>query len=244
MRFERPKEYDMLIKNDAIAKSRHSLAVLIRSAISISIVFVALSLSTSQASAANAILEPHLLKPRADGQLVIQDPKASYLSFEKIEFTSGGCSPSGTTSLELRSDNPQTGNVISAYAAPKVNAAGYVRAAVMLPLNIQRGTYYLAFNCVAPNSAQLSSSAAIKVETASVTAPEPQAPLAPGVVTLTPTEPVVVDDEIAVTGLNTIIVLPVLVAIALLGLINIVLSRRRNVATVWSATGNRFNAKQ
>lgn len=234
----------MLIENDAIAKSRHSLAVLTRSAISISIVFFALLLSTSQASAANAILEPHLLKPRADGQLVIQDPKASYLSFEKIEFTSGGCSPSGTTSLELRSDNPQTGNVISAYAAPKVNAAGYVRAAVMLPINIQSGTYYLAFNCVAPNSAQLSSSAAIKVETAVVTAPEPQVPIAPGVVTLTPTEPVVLDTELAKTGLNTIIVLPVLATIALIGLINIMFSRRRTVAPSWSASGNRFNNKR
>ena len=231
----------MWIKNDAVAKSQKCLNVLIRSAISISIIFVSLVLSTNQVSAADARHEPGLLKPRADGQLVIQDPKASYLSFEKIEFTSGGCSPSGATSLELRSDNPQTGNVISAYAAPKVNAAGYVRAAVMLPINIQRGTYYLAFNCVAPNSAQLTSSAAIKVETAVVKAPEPQVPIAPGVVTLTPTEPVVVDAEIAKTGLNSIIVLPVLAAIALIGLINIMLSRRRQVVTTWSATGNRFN---
>ena len=231
----------MWIKNDAVAKSQKCLNVLIRSAISISIIFVSLVLSTNQVSAADARHEPGLLKPRADGQLVIQDPKASYLSFEKIEFTSGGCSPSGATSLELRSDNPQTGNVISAYAAPKVNAAGYVRVAVMLPINIQRGTYYLAFNCVAPNSAHLTSSAAIKVETAVVTAPEPQVPIAPGVVTLTPTEPVVVDAEIAKTGLNTIIVLPVLAAIALIGMINIMLSRRRQVVTTWSATGNRFN---
>ena len=200
------------------------------------ILLASLSLFPNSVSAAKPIL-----KPQADGQLVIQNPKAEYLSFEKIEFTSGGCSPSGATSLELRSDNPQTGNVISAYAAPKVNAAGYVRAAVMLPINIQRGTYYLAFNCVAPNSAQLTSSAAIKVETAVVTAPEPQVPIAPGVVTLTPTEPVVVDAEIAKTGLNTIIVLPVLAAIALIGMINIMLSRRRQVATTWSATGNRFN---
>ena len=200
------------------------------------ILLASLSLFPNSVSAAKPIL-----KPQADGQLVIQNPKAEYLSFEKIEFTSGGCSPSGATSLELRSDNPQTGNVISAYAAPKVNAAGYVRAAVMLPINIQRGTYYLAFNCVAPNSAQLTSSAAIKVETAVVTAPEPQVPIAPGVVTLTPTEPVVVDAEIAKTGLNTIIVLPVLAAIALIGMINIMLSRRRQVVTTWSATGNRFN---
>ena len=210
-------------------------------AISGLIILLSLILSPNPVSAAKTILKPDLLKPQADGQLVIQNPKAEYLSFEKIEFTSGGCSPSGATSLELRSDNPQTGNVISAYAAPKVNAAGYVRAAVMLPINIQRGTYYLAFNCVAPNSAQLTSSAAIKVETAVVTAPEPQVPIAPGVVTLTPTEPVVVDAEIAKTGLNTIIVLPVLAAIALIGMINIMLSRRRQVVTTWSATGNRFN---
>ena len=208
------------------------------------IILLSLILSPNPVSAAKTILKPDLLKPQADGQLVIQNPKAEYLSFEKIEFTSGGCSPSGATSLELRSDNPQTGNVISAYAAPKVNAAGYVRAAVMLPINIQRGTYYLAFSCVAPNSAQLSSSAAIKVETAIVTAPEPQVPIAAGVITLTPTEPVVVDAELAKTGLNTIIVLPVLAAIALIGLINIMLSRRRTVAPSWSASGNRFNNKR
>jgi len=219
------KLFDLLLKFNVVKKLQVSI-----------ILFAVLPLFPNSASAARPIL-----KPRADGQLVIQNPKAEYLSFEKIEFTSGGCSPSGATSLELRSDNPQTGNVISAYAAPKVNAAGYVRAAIMLPINIQRGTYYLAFNCVAPNSAQLTSSAAIKVETAVVTAPEPQVPIAPGVVTLTPTEPVVVDTELAKTGLNTIIVLPVLAAVALIGLINIMLSRRRQVATTWSATGNRFN---
>jgi hypothetical protein len=215
------KLFDLLLKFNVFKKLQVSI-----------ILFASLSLFPNSVSAA---------KPILNGQLVIQNPKAEYLSFEKIEFTSGGCSPSGATSLELRSDNPQTGNVISAYAAPKVNAAGYVRAAVMLPINIQRGTYYLAFNCVAPNSAQLTSSAAIKVETAVVTAPEPQVPIAPGVVTLTPTEPVVVDAEIAKTGLNTIIVLPVLAAIALIGMINIMLSRRRQVVTTWSATGNRFN---
>ena len=219
------KLINLLLKFNVVKKLQVSIILL-----------ASLSLFPNSVSAAKPIL-----KPQADGQLVIQNPKAEYLSFEKIEFTSGGCSPSGATSLELRSDNPQTGNVISAYAAPKVNAAGYVRAAVMLPINIQRGTYYLAFNCVAPNSAQLTSSAAIKVETAVVTAPEPQVPLAPGVVTLTPTEPVVVDAEIAKTGLNTIIVLPVLAAIALIGMINIMLSRRRQVVTTWSATGNRFN---
>jgi hypothetical protein len=97
---------------------------------------------------------------------------------------------------------------------------------------------------VAPNSAQLSSSAAIKVETAVITAPEPQVPVAPGVVTLTPTEPVVLDTELAKTGLNTIIVLPVLATIALIGLINIMFSRRRTATPSWSATGNRFNNKQ
>ena len=219
------KLINLLLKFNVFKKLQVSITLL-----------ASLSLFPNSVSAAKPIL-----KPQADGQLVIQNPKAEYLSFEKIEFTSGGCSPSGATSLELRSDNPQTGNVISAYAAPKVNAAGYVRAAVMLPINIQRGTYYLAFNCVAPNSAQLTSSAAIKVETAVVTAPEPQVPIAPGVVTLTPTEPVVVDAEIAKTGLNTIIVLPVLAAIALIGMINIMLSRRRQVVTTWSATGNRFN---
>ena len=219
------KFFNLLLKFNLFKKLQVSIILL-----------ASLSLFPNSVSAAKPIL-----KPQADGQLVIQNPKAEYLSFEKIEFTSGGCSPSGATSLELRSDNPQTGNVISAYAAPKVNAAGYVRAAVMLPINIQRGTYYLAFNCVAPNSAQLTSSAAIKVETAVVTAPEPQVPIAPGVVTLTPTEPVVVDAEIAKTGLNTIIVLPVLAAIALIGMINIMLSRRRQVVTTWSATGNRFN---
>ena len=219
------KFFNLLLKFNVFKKLQVSIILL-----------ASLSLFPNSVSAAKPIL-----KPQADGQLVIQNPKAEYLSFEKIEFTSGGCSPSGATSLELRSDNPQTGNVISAYAAPKVNAAGYVRAAVMLPINIQRGTYYLAFNCVAPNSAQLTSSAAIKVETAVVTAPEPQVPIAPGVVTLTPTEPVVVDAEIAKTGLNTIIVLPVLAAIALIGMINIMLSRRRQVVTTWSATGNRFN---
>ena len=219
------KLFDLLLKFNVYKKLQVSIILL-----------ASLSLFPNSVSAAKPIL-----KPQADGQLVIQNPKAEYLSFEKIEFTSGGCSPSGATSLELRSDNPQTGNVISAYAAPKVNAAGYVRAAVMLPINIQRGTYYLAFNCVAPNSAQLTSSAAIKVETAVVTAPEPQVPIAPGVVTLTPTEPVVVDAEIAKTRLNTIIVLPVLAAIALIGMINIMLSRRRQVVTTWSATGNRFN---
>lgn len=182
-------------------------------------------------------------KPRADGQLVIQNPKASYLSFEKIEFTSGGCSTSGATSLDLRADNPETGTVISAYAAPKVNAAGYVRAAVMLPINIQRGTYYLTFNCVAPNLAKLSSSAEIKIETAVAVAPEPQTTVTPGVATLIPTEPVVLDEELATTGINTLLAIPVLVAISLLGLINIVLSRRRAVAPSWSATGDRLKVK-
>lgn len=220
-------------------QSSRLILCLLRVALLLSTILTFSVVSSTTVSAADPTL-----KPRADGQLVIQNPKASYLSFEKIEFTSGGCSPSGATSLELRSDNPQTGNVISAYAAPKVNAAGYVRAAVMLPINIQRGTYYLAFTCVAPNSAQLSSSAAIKVETAVITAPEPQVPLAPGVVTLTPTEPVVVDTELAKTGLNTIVVLPVLIAIALIGLINIQFSRRRTVATSWSATGNRFDNRR
>ncbi len=182
-------------------------------------------------------------KPRADGQLVIQNPKASYLSFEKIEFTSGGCSPSGATTLDLRADNPETGNVISAYAAPKVNAAGYVRAAVILPVNIQRGTYYLTLNCVAPNLAKLSSSAEIKIETAVAIAPEPQNPVTPGVATLIPTEPVVLDEELAATGINALLAIPILVAVTLVGLINLVLSRRREVAPSWSATGSKLKVK-
>jgi hypothetical protein len=38
--------------------------------------------------------------------------------------------------------------------------------------------------------------------------------------------------------------LPVLATIALIGIINIMLSRRRTVTPSWSASGNRFNNKQ
>ena len=174
----------------------------------------------------------------ADNDLVIQDPKEAYLSYERVEFSYGGCSPSGTTRLELRSDNAKTDSVISAYPAPAINAAGYVRAAVLLPATIAPGTYYLAFQCYAPSKALLTASAAIKVA-AFVTDPKPQTALAAGVVTLTPAVPVAVDTALAKTGIDAIIIAPVLLLLAAVGYINVRLARRRSNAA-WSATGMRL----
>ena len=174
----------------------------------------------------------------ADSELVIQDPKEAYLSYERVEFSYGGCSPSGTTRLELRSDNEKTDSVISSYPAPAINAAGYVRAAVLLPATISPGTYYLAFQCYAPSKALLSASAAIKVA-AFVTDPKPQTALAAGVVTLNPAVPVAVDTALAKTGIDAVIIAPVLLLLAAVGYINVRLARRRSNAA-WSAVGTRI----
>ena len=174
----------------------------------------------------------------ADSELVIQDPKEAYLSYERVEFSFGGCSPSGTTRLELRSDNEKTDSVISSYPAPAINAAGYVRAAVLLPATISPGTYYLAFQCYAPSKALLSASAAIKVA-AFVTDPKPQTALAAGVVTLNPAVPVAVDTALAKTGIDAVIIAPVLLLLAAVGYINVRLARRRSNAA-WSAVGTRI----
>ena len=184
----------------------------------------------------------------ADDQLIIQGQKAAYMAYDRIEFSYGGCATSGSTRLELRADSPTTGNIISAYPAPAVNAAGYVRAAVLLPDTIQRGNYYLVFQCLSPTSAVLSASAAIKVEGVSLNVATPSVPTVPaptasGVATLTPQAPVVADKVLAKTGVDAIILFPVLLAIAMIGLIAVKFARKPAVAT-WTAAGTHFDRKR
>jgi hypothetical protein len=181
----------------------------------------------------------------ADDQLIIQSQKPAYMSYDRIEFSYGGCATTGATRLELRADSPTTGNIISAYPAPAVNAAGYVRAAVLLPDTIQRGNYYLVFQCLSPTSVVLSASAVIKVEAVSLNAATPSVPAVPtttasGVATLTPKAPVVADKVLAKTGIDAIIVFPVLLAVALIGLIAVKFARKPAVPT-WSASGTHFD---
>ncbi|MSO32718.1 MAG: hypothetical protein EXQ64_07895 [Ilumatobacteraceae bacterium] len=181
----------------------------------------------------------------ADDQLIIQGQKAAYMAYDRIEFSYGGCATSGSTRLELRADSPTTGNIISAYPAPAVNAAGYVRAAALLPDTIQRGNYYLVFQCLSPTSAVLSASALIKVEVISLNAATPVQPTVPattasGVATLTPKAPVVADKVLAKTGIDAIIIFPVLLAIALIGLIAVKFARKP-AAITWSASGTHFD---
>ena len=184
----------------------------------------------------------------ADDQLVIPGQKAAYAPYDRIEFSYGGCATSGSTRLELRADSPTTGNIISAYPAPAVNAAGYVRAAVLLPDTIQRGNYYLVFQCLSPTSAVLSASAAIKVEGVSLNVATPSVstvlvPTASGVATLTPQAPVVADKALAKTGVDAIILFPVLLAIAMIGLIAVKFARKPATAT-WTAAGTHFDRKR
>jgi hypothetical protein len=184
----------------------------------------------------------------ADDQLVIQGQKAAYAPYDRIEFSYGGCATAGSTRLELRADSPTTGNIISAYPAPAVNAAGYVRAAVLLPDTIQRGNYYLVFQCLSPTSAVLSASAVIKVEAVSLNAATPAVPDVPattasGVATLTPQAPVVADKVLAKTGVDAIILFPVLFAIAMIGLIAVKFARKP-AAVTWSASGTHFDRKR
>jgi hypothetical protein len=181
----------------------------------------------------------------ADDQLVITGQKAAYAPYDRIEFSYGGCATAGSTRLELRADSPTSGNIISAYAAPPVNSAGYVRAAVLLPDTIQRGNYYLVFQCLSPSSAALSASAVIKVEAVSLNSATPSeatvaAPNAVDVATLTPKAPVVADKALAKTGVDAIIAFPVLLAIALIGLIAVKFARKPAVAT-WTASGTHFD---
>lgn len=184
----------------------------------------------------------------ADDQLIIQGQKAAYMAYDRIEFSYGGCATSGSTRLELRADSPTTGNIISAYPAPAVNAAGYVRAAVLLPDTIQRGNYYLVFQCLSPTSAVLSASATIKVEAVSLSATAPSVPVVPattasGVATLTPQAPVATDTVLAKTGIDAIILFPVLLAIAMIGLIAVKFARKP-AAVTWSASGTHFDRKR
>jgi len=184
----------------------------------------------------------------ADDQLIIQGQKAAYMAYDRIEFSYGGCATAGSTRLELRADSPTTGNIISAYPAPAVNAAGYVRAAVLLPDTIQRGNYYLVFQCLSPTSAVLSASAVIKVEAVSLNAATPTVPTvltptASGVATLTPQAPVVADKVLAKTGVDAIILFPVLLAIAMIGLIAVKFARKP-AAVTWSASGTHFDRKR
>ena len=184
----------------------------------------------------------------ADDQLIIQGQKAAYMAYDRIEFSYGGCATAGSTRLELRADSPTTGNIISAYPAPAVNAAGYVRAAVLLPDTIQRGNYYLVFQCLSPTSAVLSASAVIKVEAVSLNAATPTVPTVPtptasGVATLTPQAPVVADKVLAKTGVDAIILFPVLLAIAMIGLIAVKFARKP-AAVTWSASGTHFDRKR
>ncbi len=184
----------------------------------------------------------------ADDQLVIQGQKAAYAAYDRIEFSYGGCATAGSTRLELRADSPTTGNIISAYPAPAVNAAGYVRAAILLPDTIQRGNYYLVFQCLSPTSAVLSASTVIKVEAVSLNAATPAVPDVPattasGVATLTPQAPVVADKVLAKTGIDAIILFPVLFAIAMIGLIAVKFARKP-AAVTWSASGTHFDRKR
>lgn len=181
----------------------------------------------------------------AEDQLIIQSPKAAYTAYDRIEFSYGGCATTGATRLELRAENPTTGNIISAYPAPAINAAGYVRAAVLLPDTIQRGTYYLVFQCLSPTSAVLSAAAVVKVEAVSLTPADSSATSMPaanasGVATLTPKAPVAVDTALAKTGIDAIILLPILFAIALIGLIAVKFARKPAVAS-WTASGTHFD---
>ena len=174
----------------------------------------------------------------ADSDLVIQDPRAAYLAYERIEFSYGGCSPSSTTHLELRSDNKNTDRVVSSYPSPAINAAGYVRVAVLLPATISPGNYYLAFQCYAPSRALLTASAAIKVA-AFVSNPKPRAALPAGTVTLTPTVPATLDAELAETGIDAMVLASILIALAAVGYINVRLVRQRS-KTAWSPSGVRL----
>ena len=174
----------------------------------------------------------------ADSDLIIQDPRTAYLAYERIEFSYGGCSPSSTTRLELRSDNKSTDRVISSYPSPAINAAGYVRAAVLLPATISPGTYYLAFQCYAPSKTLLSATAAIKVATF-VSNPKPQSELPSGTVTLIPAVPAVLDTELAETGIDAMVIASILLALAAVGCINVRFARQRS-RTVWTSSGIRL----
>jgi len=181
----------------------------------------------------------------ADDQLIIPGQKAAYVAYDRIEFSYGGCATTGATRLELRADNPTSGNIISAYPAPAINAAGYVRAAVLLPQTIQRGNYFIVFQCLSPTSAVLSASAMIKVEGVSLSPAASVAPVVPAatasdVATLKPKAPVAVDTALAKTGIDAIILLPILLAIAMIGLIAVKYSRKP-AASAWSASGTHFD---
>ena len=174
----------------------------------------------------------------ADSDLIIQDPRTAYLAYERIEFSYGGCSPSSTTRLELRSDNKSTDRVISSYPSPAINAAGYVRAAVLLPATISPGTYYLIFQCYAPSKTLLTATAAIKVATY-VSNPKPQSELPSGTVTFIPKVPAVLDTELAETGIDAMVIASILLALAAVGCINVRFARQRS-KTVWSSSGIRL----
>lgn len=173
----------------------------------------------------------------ADGDLVIVNPRSAYLANDRVDFAFGGCSPSGTPRLELLSGDMGSGSVITSYAAPVFNAAGYVRAAVLLPGNIAPGDYFLAVQCYTPSRQLFKSSVAIRI-VAFTADPQPRIPLLDGVVTFIPLGPVQVDRSIAKTGIDVVIVAPILIALAACGFVNLRLARRRS-NPAWTTVNKR-----
>lgn len=163
----------------------------------------------------------------ADGDLVIQNPRSAYRAYERVEFTFGGCSPYGTPRLELLSENSEAGTVVATYVPPVLNAAGFVRGAVLLPSKIIPGDYFLAVQCYTPGRQLFKSSVAIRVVAFSAS-PQPQSPIPDGVITLMPLVPSPVDRSIAKTGIDAMIIAPIMIALAACGFLNLQRLRRRS----------------
>ena len=163
----------------------------------------------------------------ADGDLVIQNPRSAYRANERVEFSFGGCSPYGTPRLELLSENSESGKVVATYVPPVFNAAGFVRGAVLLPGKIVPGDYFLAVQCYTPGRQLFKSSVAIRVVTFSAS-PQPQTPFVDGVVTLVPLAPSAVDRSVAKTGIDAMIIAPIMLALAAFGFLNLQRIHRRS----------------
>ena len=163
----------------------------------------------------------------ADGDLVIQNPRSAYRANERVEFSFGGCSPYGTPRLELLSENSESGKVVATYVPPVFNAAGFVRGAVLLPGKIVPGDYFLAVQCYTPGRQLFKSSVAIRIVAFSAS-PQPQTPFVDGVVTLVPLAPSAVDRSVAKTGIDAMIIAPIMLALAAFGFLNLQRIHRRS----------------
>ena len=163
----------------------------------------------------------------ADGDLVIQNPRSAYRANERVEFSFGGCSPYGTPRLELLSENSESGKVVATYVPPVFNAAGFFRGAVLLPGKIVPGDYFLAVQCYTPGRQLFKSSVAIRIVAFSAS-PQPQTPFVDGVVTLVPLAPSAVDRSVAKTGIDAMIIAPIMLALAAFGFLNLQRIHRRS----------------